>query len=144
MGQKVLKSSHNWNCLSLYQIFPLFSCPTDQQNLLKLLAITVSSFTNVLAPAAFFGRHERMTFHKQPESSGFSFICFVTYTFSASLNSHYAWHFNNLYVDQALELLVFSASLRHSCLVCINTFISSVTKGLGRVLSLTRLITACL
>ena len=62
-----------------------------------------------------------MTFHKQPESLGFSFICFVT-TPSQPLSTHTLLRtLNNLYVDQALELLVFSASLRHSSLVFINT-----------------------
>ena len=112
----------------------------------KIISNNRFIFHNRFTPAAFFGRHELMTFHKQPKSSAFSLICFMTYS-SVSLNSHFSTHFNNLYVDQnyyILELLVFSASLRHSSLVCINNFISSVTKGLGRVLSLTRLIAACL
>ena len=144
LGTKGIKNLSQLELFIIVRIFPIVFCQTEQKNLLKSLAITVSSFKNVLTLAAFFGRHERMTFHKRPESLGFSFICLVTYSFSASLNSYFTWRFNNLYVDQALELLVFSASLRHSSLVCINTFISSVTKGLGRVFSLTRLIGACL
>lgn len=89
------------------------------------------------------GCHERMTFHKQPESLGFSFICLATYSFSASLNSCFTWCFNDLYNDQALELFVLPASLHYLSLVCISAFISSVTKGFGLALNLTHLIGAC-
>ena len=82
----------------------------------------------VLMTATLFGKHERMTFHKQPESLGFSFTCFVT-TPSQPLSTHTLLRTLTIYMFWHLELLVFSASLRHSSLVCINTFISFVTKG---------------